>query len=176
MDAAMKLLDRQGYTEQQLRVKLQRAAFTEAAVEDCLLRLKTWGYLNDRIYGEERIRLLQNRCKSREYIRYDLEGNGLMPALAEELLSRFYPPDMELEIARKLLGKRFGRREKSFSESDETTPQSTALKAASAQASSKTASAKAVSAKAAASLARAGFAEETIRSCFPNGLPAISST
>lgn len=167
MEAALKLLDRQAYSEYQLSVKLVKSGFAEEIAQEAIVRLKTWGYLDDRIFGENRIRLLQNRCKSREYIRYDLVENGLDALLIDELLKRDYPPDLELAIARKLLGKRFGARRQSPTGD---TKMATDPVKASAKASAK------ASLKAAASLARAGFTEETICSCFPEGIPAISST
>lgn len=108
MDLALKSLSRQAYSRAKLATRLGRAGFEEPQIDECLKRLENWGYLNDREYGIARIATLQKRLKSRNYVASDLEAQGLSPELIGQLLAEFYPEEMEIEIAWKLLKKKAG--------------------------------------------------------------------
>lgn len=114
MDMALKSLSRQAYSHNKLVAKLNRAGFDENQTQECVARLENWGYLNDREYGIRRIAVLQARLKSRNYVAGDLELQGINPDLIQELLAEFYPEDMELEIAHRLLGKKLGKKSKGY--------------------------------------------------------------
>ncbi|MGE5583071.1 MAG: regulatory protein RecX [Bacillota bacterium] len=107
IDKALIYLSRRAYPERRLAEKLSKDGFTEAEIGECLLRLKSWGYLNDRRFGSDRIRQLQERLKSRSYVMADLENSGLDKELIAELLESFYPEELELEIAGKLIAKKY---------------------------------------------------------------------
>lgn len=136
---ALKLLDRRAYSEAKLRQKMEQSGIFDLQSELAIARLKSWGYLDDREYGKNRVRALQIRLKSREYVRGDLTEDGLEGGLVDELLSEFYPWGAELEIARDFLKKRVRPNQK------------TVLRARSEW----------------TALVRAGFSEETIRDCLP---------
>lgn len=106
MDLALRSLSRQACSRSKMVAKLNRAGFDEDQINQCVSRLENWGYLNDREFGIGRIATLQARLKSRNYVAGDLESQGLSSELVRELLAEFYPEEMELEIARKLLQKK----------------------------------------------------------------------
>lgn len=106
MDLALKSLSRQAYSRSKMVAKLNRAGFDDDQTDQCVGRLENWGYLNDREFGIGRIATLQARFKSRNFVAGDLESQGLSSELVQELLAEFYPEEMELEIARKLLQKK----------------------------------------------------------------------
>ncbi|MGE5606579.1 MAG: regulatory protein RecX [Bacteroidota bacterium] len=106
MDLALKSLSRQAYSRSKMVAKLNRAGFDDDQTNQCVGRLENWGYLNDREFGIGRIATLQARFKSRNFVAGDLESQGLSSELVQELLAEFYPEEMELEIARKLLQKK----------------------------------------------------------------------
>ena len=106
MDEALKYLSRQAYSEQRLSDKLIATGFPEVEIIECCTRLKHWGYLDDREFGINRIKQLQERLKSRSFIISDLENRGLAKNLLTELVDSCYPEEAETEIARKLLLKK----------------------------------------------------------------------
>lgn len=114
IDLALKSLSRQAYSLSKMVAKLSRAGFNENQINECINRLENWGYLNDREFGSRRIAILQGRLKSRSYVMSDLESQGLSSHLAQELLAEFYPEEMELEIARKLLQKKGDKKNKGY--------------------------------------------------------------
>lgn len=115
MDLALKSLSRQAYSRNKMIAKLNRAGFDENQTNECVGRLENWGYLNDREFGIGRIATLQARLKSRNYVAGDLESQGISSHLIHDLLAEFYPDEMELEIARKLLWKKKDRKNKGYS-------------------------------------------------------------
>ena len=106
MDLALKSLSRRAYSRSKMVAGLNRAGFDERQTKECISKLENWGYLNDREFGISRIATLQARLKSRNYVAGDLESQGIPSLLIAELLAEFYPEEMELEIARKLLQKK----------------------------------------------------------------------
>lgn len=106
LDEALKYLNRQAYSEKKLTGKLKAADFQETEINECLERLRNWGYINDREFGAYRVKQLQARLKSRSFIILDLEEQGLPKDIIRELMNCFYPEEQELVIARKLLLKR----------------------------------------------------------------------
>jgi regulatory protein len=106
MEMALDLLSGQAYTEKNLKKRLMKAGFEEAKVNDCLARLKNWGYLDDRNYCIHRIESLKLKLKSRLFVENDLLSNGSAVNLVNELLSEYYPEEIEYEIASKLLEKK----------------------------------------------------------------------
>lgn len=114
MDLALKCLSRQAYSRGKMVARLNRARFDEDQINECVGRLESWGYLNDREFGIGRIATLQARLKSRNYVAGDLELQGISPQLIQDLLAEFYPEEMELEIARKLLQKKPDKKNKGY--------------------------------------------------------------
>jgi regulatory protein len=108
MDAALRLIGRQPYSERRLRERLSKMGFEAAEIAACLERLTGWGYLNDRAYGVARVELLKRRLKSRAYVKADLAAEGIARELISELLGEHYSDADEIIIARTLLAKRAG--------------------------------------------------------------------
>lgn len=106
LDEALKFLNRQAYSERKLANKLKTAGFLETTINECLDRLRNWGYINDREFGINRIKQLQARLKSRSFTLLDLEEQGLPKDIITELINCYYPEEQELVIARKLMLKR----------------------------------------------------------------------
>lgn len=106
MDVAFDLLRRRPFTEQQLTEKLSESGFEPENILDTIIRLKGWGYLNDREYGINRIHTLLGRFKSRGFVEGELLVHGLPPELIQELLNTYYPESLEIDIARQLLGRK----------------------------------------------------------------------
>lgn len=102
-------MDRKAYTRRELTAKLKQDGFDPDEVAQATERLNGWGYLNDRDFGAERIRILMAREKSRAFVCADLEAKGLATDLITDLLDEFYPENLEAEIARCFLRKHSSR-------------------------------------------------------------------
>jgi SOS response regulatory protein OraA/RecX len=107
MAEALKQLGRQTMATRKLTEKLLQADFDAAAVEECVARLRGWGYLDDRQFGIDRLRSLQIKLKSRRYIEEYLLHSGLEPLLVGDLLAECYPETLELDVAKKALTRKF---------------------------------------------------------------------
>lgn len=107
LETALKCLNRQALTAQKLTDKLLRAGFENDAVAECVGRICQWGYLNDRQLGMDRLKSLQVKLKSRSFIETDLTHSGLEPSLVNELLDEYYPEATEVDIAQKLLARKY---------------------------------------------------------------------
>ncbi len=114
MDLALKSLSRQACSRSKMAAKLNRAGCDPNQTDECIGRLENWGYLNDREFGIGRIATLQARLKSRNYVAGDLELQGISSKMIQELLAEFYPEEMEVEIARKLLQKKPDQKNKGY--------------------------------------------------------------
>jgi SOS response regulatory protein OraA/RecX len=110
LETALKYLNKQALTTQKLTDKLLQDGFAAAIVTECIARISNWGYLNDYQFGADRLRLLQTRLKSRNYIEADLQHAGLEQLLVDELLDEYYPEVTEVDIARKLIARKFAGR------------------------------------------------------------------
>ncbi|HOJ77307.1 MAG TPA: regulatory protein RecX [Bacillota bacterium] len=105
MDVALKLLSKQSYSQSKLYERLRRNGFDSETIEDCIIRLVEWGYLNDREYTSRKIELLIAKLKSRCYIKNYLINEGLEENLIDSLLDEAYPESLEIQIAERLLTK-----------------------------------------------------------------------
>jgi SOS response regulatory protein OraA/RecX len=113
LETALKYLDKQALTVQKLSDKLLQAGFESAVVAECVERIGAWGYLDDRLFGTDRLRTLQARLKSRKYIEADLTHSGVAQPLVDELLEAYYPEVIELDIAQRLVARKFKRQKDS---------------------------------------------------------------
>ncbi len=111
---SMNLLKARAYTERQLRDKLHQGEYPEDIIEEAVLYVKSFGYIDDRQYAQDFISYhMENRSRrrmeqdlaakgiSRDIIREvmeDMAENGEQPdetAMAKELLrKKNYNPEM----------------------------------------------------------------------------------
>jgi SOS response regulatory protein OraA/RecX len=113
LETALKYLDKRAQTVRQLTDKLVQDGFASDAIAECIARICEWGYLNDRQFGADRLQSLLAKCKSRNYIETDLIGAGLAQPVVDELLAEYYPEVTELDIAQKLVARKFDRQKDS---------------------------------------------------------------
>ena len=107
MEVALKLLSKKNYTESQLIEKLVEIGFGIEEIDDCFQELKRWNYLSDYNYGVTRTRLLQKKLRSLAYIENDLLSKGMAIEVVRILLKEYYPIELELEIAKEFLKKKY---------------------------------------------------------------------
>jgi SOS response regulatory protein OraA/RecX len=113
LQVALKCLNKQTLTVQKLTDKLLRSGFEIDAVAECVDRICRWGYLNDRQLGMDRLKSLQVKLKSRSFIEADLTHSGLESSLVNELLDEYYPEVTEVDIARKLIDRKYNGQKES---------------------------------------------------------------
>lgn len=104
---AVKLLGAYSRTEKEIRQKLQQKKFPLASIETAIQTLKEEGYLDDRKYVEEWLRqTLAHRPCGPHLCRQKLRQKGVTPDIIDRLLPQKYPPELEKEIAQKILTKK----------------------------------------------------------------------
>lgn len=101
---AMHLLERMDRTEKQLYDKLLQSGYPQECIENAILYVKKYHYIDDRRYASNYIRCYQDR-KSRLRMQQDLLRKGVSRALIEEVLEEEFQADECIQI-RSLLEKR----------------------------------------------------------------------
>ena len=107
MEKALQYLNRRNMTGAQLAGKLLKDGFEPEAVTECLEQIRRWGYLNDRYFLIRQIESLQVKLKSRSYVEEYLLHCGAQRQLVTELLDSYYPEDLEVSVAKKLVARKF---------------------------------------------------------------------
>lgn len=105
---AMKILLQQDRTEKQLRERLERSGFSEAAIQCAVNYVAGFGYIDDLRYAVNYLSYRKDR-HSRKELRYKLQNKGVPPEILQEAMET-YPAEEELEPAAYLLQKRLGGR------------------------------------------------------------------
>lgn len=110
LDAAGELLSARVYTEASLGSKLKSKGYSREDIENCLLRLKELGYLDDEAYAKSYARQAMEKGHGKRKIAFDLRrkgaGDGASKAALEELESEeelMSERDRAMEQALKLL-------------------------------------------------------------------------
>lgn len=101
---AMHLLERMDRTEKQLYDKLLQSGYPQECIDNAILYVKKYHYIDDRCYASNYIRCYQDR-KSRLRMQQDLLRKGVSRALIEEVLEEEFQADERIQI-RSLLEKR----------------------------------------------------------------------
>lgn len=101
---AMHLLERMDRTEKQLYDKLLQNGYPQECIDNAILYVKKYHYIDDRRYAANYIRCYQDR-KSRLRMQQDLLRKGVSRALIEEVLEEEFQADERIQI-RSLLEKR----------------------------------------------------------------------
>lgn len=95
------LLERKARSEGELRQALARKGVTAAEIEEIVVRLYDWGYLDDQRYKEQLIRSRQrHNVKGRQYVRQELYRAGITDL---DDLDDLYDDEMERAAIEKLL-------------------------------------------------------------------------
>ena len=100
---ALALLSRSAHTRRGLSRKLAARGFSAEAIRHAATRMKELGYLDDRSFAEEWVRLrLSTPREGVKSLSRGLLGRGVPRALAEEVVAALCPPEVELEAARRV--------------------------------------------------------------------------
>lgn len=105
---AMKLLLVQDRTEKELQNRLQRAGFSEAAVQYAVEYVRRFGYVDDLRYARNYI-AFRKEGKSRKELRYKLLGKGVSEEVLAEAF-RDYEGGEEEEAIRRQMRKKLKAR------------------------------------------------------------------
>ncbi len=89
MHHAVSLLARRDHSLQELKQKLIKKDYDEAAIELVLQDLQTRGYLDDRRYAQMILRHHYLRGQGPQKIRYLLKQNGVANTIISEVFSEF---------------------------------------------------------------------------------------
>jgi regulatory protein len=91
LDRAVRALARRDHSAQSLRAKLEQAGVSEPAQAEALQALARAGYLDDERFARDRAAHLAVRGYGDEWIRADLEAQGIDPRTAEPALAALEP-------------------------------------------------------------------------------------
>jgi regulatory protein len=98
--AALDLIARRAQTEGEIRRKLARRGFSEAAAEGAVDRMRDLGYLDDAAYARAYVRGKHaGSGHGPQRLRADLLRRGVAPALIDAALEKEVAPDTLLETA-----------------------------------------------------------------------------
>jgi len=100
------LLSRRMYASKEIRNKLKEQGYTDEIIEEVILTMERYGYVNDRTFAEEWVQSrIHNKPKGRIVLRRELAGKGIeKDAIAEVLdqaLGESGQSDLILEMARR---------------------------------------------------------------------------
>lgn len=104
---ALKLLERMDRTEAQLREKLKAAEFDPEIIEQAIVYVKSFGYIDDERYVRNYIEYRQDR-KSRRQLEQELQfRKGVTPELIQKVYDELEPYDERLLIMSQLEKKKY---------------------------------------------------------------------
>lgn len=104
---ALKLLERMDRTEAQLREKLKAAEFDPEIIEQAIVYVKSFGYIDDERYVRNYIEYRQDR-KSRRQLEQELQfRKGVAPELIQKVYDELEPYDERLLIMSQLEKKKY---------------------------------------------------------------------
>lgn len=88
LELAAGMLSRRSQTKMELRKKLYRKSDADPQeIEDTLTRLEEMGYLSDRKFAEDFVRVMRDRSYGDRRIYEKMTYKGIAPALAREVLA-----------------------------------------------------------------------------------------
>ena len=98
LDRAVRALAHRDHSAHSLRVKLDRAGFRGEVGDEAVAELVRAGYVSDERFAHARSVHLADRGYGDEWIRGDLDAQGISGALAEAALAAL-PPERERAVA-----------------------------------------------------------------------------
>ncbi len=108
-DSAVKLLAHKMRTRTELTDRLKERGIDEAAVEDAMDKLASYGYVDDKAFAGEYVRsAMQTGRWGRKALEYRLKEKGIEQSVIDDALSEYSEED-ERRIARKQLDAAAGR-------------------------------------------------------------------
>ena len=107
---ALRILTGMDKTEADLRAGLERAGFSEPAVQEALEYVKSYGYVDDQRYAEKYVEYNKER-KSRQKIRYELKIKGVASEYIDQALENCEDFD-EIALIRRALAKKWKSEER----------------------------------------------------------------
>lgn len=91
LERAVGALARRDHSAASLRAKLERAGVTEQARDEAVETLAGFGYLDDERFARDRAERLAARGYGDDWIRADLDVQGISPEVAETALAGLEP-------------------------------------------------------------------------------------
>lgn len=117
---AMHLLNAMGRTESQLREKLKQGGYPESVIEQALIYVKSFGYIDDVNYARSFIAGRKNK-KSRKEMGMLLQGKGISKEDIEQALEECYGTEDAVSAIKRLMEKkRYSPGKASYQEKQKT--------------------------------------------------------
>ncbi len=104
---ALSLLECMDRTEEQLRLKLKQKGYADEVVEQAILYVKSFGYVNDANYAERFI-LNRQKSKSKRELYAALCQKGIDAEMVGQAMEHCYEEYSEVQTIRNLLERKYG--------------------------------------------------------------------
>lgn len=102
----LRLLSYRGRSRREAEEYLQRKGFDSAVISAVLAEMEQWRYIDDRRFTGEFIESCLRRGWGPLRVRFALRSKGIDKETVEEGIERYYNPEEERAMARKVLAKR----------------------------------------------------------------------
>jgi regulatory protein len=107
MDLALRALARRAFSRAEMISRLEKAGGSEAAIQNIVSRLHSYGYLDDRKYAEAfLLSRREQKPLGRNRIARELLLRGIEPGLIEEVMNASYPKQEEDNTLERALEKK----------------------------------------------------------------------
>lgn len=102
----LRLLSYRSRSRQEAEEYLQRKGFDETVIAAVLTEMEQWRYIDDHRFTDEFLESCRRRGWGPLRARFALISKGISQKMVEEGLERYYSPEEERNLARKVLAKR----------------------------------------------------------------------
>lgn len=110
-DKALKLLSIRNRSHEELKQRLRSYGFSDHVTNQALISLSKQGLIDDRRFAFERAKTMgKTKGWGPRKISYDLKNKGIGNQMIDEALSQAYEPHGRVEVMRRLVKKRLGKR------------------------------------------------------------------
>lgn len=106
MEAAVRLLYRRKHTSHELYKKLILKGFEKDFVKAAISECKQLNYINDKETAVQYYHELKARGYGAIKVRFEMRRKGIEPEYIEDIFTKFYNDNEEIETARKVLQKK----------------------------------------------------------------------
>lgn len=103
------LLGKKNYLAEQILKKLKLKGFSKNLADSLIAKYKNLGFLNDKAFLKGAVLKEKRKGNSRKMTAYKLQMLGIKQTEIQDSLEKFYPPEEEQEVFKKMRQKKPGK-------------------------------------------------------------------
>ncbi|MGB9598183.1 MAG: regulatory protein RecX [Candidatus Poribacteria bacterium] len=101
------LLSRRMYSVKEIQDKLKGQGYTDEIIKDIILKMESYGYVNDKVFAEEWVKSrINSKPKGSSIIKRELRNKGIEEETIENVLNETMNETMQYDLALELAKKR----------------------------------------------------------------------